>query len=96
MREPRAEPEVITYRLRRRSVMKVRPTWLAMVVVLLLLSHRELLKTYPTIGMGFAILSFIVIVIVPSVLLVLWRLGLLPPERVPVMYSPSAVNGVDP
>ncbi len=82
MQAPLAKP-VVTYRLKRRSVMKVRPTWLTMVVVLLLMMHRELLRGIPM-GMGLAVASFVVIVVVPSVLLVLWRLGLLPPERVMV------------
>ncbi|GEM_PF-4840617 len=82
MQAPDLKP-LPTYRLKRRSVMKVRPTWLIMVVVLLMLVHREFLRGIPM-GMGLAFVSFVAVVLVPSGLLLLWRLGLLPPERVMV------------
>lgn len=71
-----------TYRWRQRAVMPVRPTWLAMVVVLFLMTHRSVLHANPTLGQSGKVGLFILIVVLPTLALALWRCGLLPPERV--------------
>jgi membrane protease YdiL (CAAX protease family) len=73
-----------TYRWRRRQVVQTRLTWLGLVAVLLLLIHKEILRTQPALGMTGKAAWFIAVVLVPMGLLLLWRAGLLPPERVPV------------
>ena len=59
------------------------------VTVLLMLIHKQIVLAQPGIGMTGKAAWFIAVVIVPVVLLLLWRAGLLPPERV-------AVDGVPP
>ena len=71
-----------TFRWRRREVFKVRVTWLGMVLVLCLMTHRAILNAWPALGMGSKVLAFVAVVVLPMLLLGLWRLGLLPPERV--------------
>lgn len=71
-----------TYRWRRRQVTPVRWTWLGMVTVLLTLIHQQVLLAHPM-GMTGRVGLFIGMVVLPVVLLTLWRAGLLPPERVP-------------
>jgi hypothetical protein len=77
------EPAAPTYRWRRRKVIPTRVTWVGLVGLFLVLLHRELTHTLNT-GMGLTVLLFIVIVLIPILLLILWRAGLLPPERVAV------------
>lgn len=85
---PPAEPEIAaTYRWRRREVMPVRVTWLGMVLVLCLMTHRAILQNAPTLGMIGKVVAFILVVILPMVGLILWRFGLLPPERVRVEHG---------
>lgn len=79
---PDPAPLETTYRWRRRRVMHVRVTWLAMVLVLALLIFFKTMERLPTIGQGGKVLGFILIVILPMVAVGLWRAGLLPPERV--------------
>jgi hypothetical protein len=62
--------------------MPVRVTWLGMVLVLCLMCHRSLLQAFPDWSMAVKWLTFLPTVVVPMVVLTLWRLGLLPPERV--------------
>ncbi|MEB3330411.1 MAG: hypothetical protein VKQ33_14395 [Candidatus Sericytochromatia bacterium] len=71
-----------TYRWRRREVQRVRVTWLGMVLVLCLMAHRSLLRAHPAWSTTTQTLTFLPTVVVPMLLLILWRLGLLPPERV--------------
>ena len=71
-----------TYRWRRRAVMPVRKTWLLMVFVLFLMAHRAILQANPALGQIGKVGAFILVVILPTIALVLWRYGLLPPERV--------------
>jgi hypothetical protein len=81
--EARREGEIApTYRLRRREVMKVRTTWLIMVLVLCLMTARAIMRGVPIESRGGQVLTFILVVVLPMVALILWRLGLLPPERV--------------
>lgn len=84
LQEPAHSPENLapTYRWQRRAVQKVRFTWLGMVLVLCLMAHRSLLQTFPDWSMTLKVLSGFGMVVIPMGLLVLWRLGLLPPERV--------------
>ena len=72
-----------TYRWRRREVPKIRVTWIGLVFMLLMLIHKQLAKTL-ALSIGPAVLLFIPVVLLPVLLLSLWRAGLLPPERVPV------------
>lgn len=76
-----------TYQWRRRSVQRVRVTWLGMVLVLCLMAHRSLLNNFPAWPQTAKVVSFFPVVVVPMGLLILWRLGLLPPER--VLVSPE-------
>ncbi|MEB3222511.1 MAG: hypothetical protein VKS61_10575 [Candidatus Sericytochromatia bacterium] len=76
-----------TYRWRRRQVQRVRVTWLGMVLVLCLMSHRSLLNAFPDWSTTVRFLTFVPTVVLPMLLLTLWRLGLLPPER--VLVSPD-------
>jgi hypothetical protein len=71
-----------TYRWRRRKVQRVRVTWLGMVLVLCLMVHRSLLRAHPEWSTTVQTLTFLPTVVLPMLLLTLWRLGLLPPERV--------------
>lgn len=73
------EPIARTYRWRRREVVKTRITWVGLVTMLLLLIHKEVSR-----GMAMTpkAVWFIVLVVIPVVLVLLWRSGLLPPERV--------------
>lgn len=71
-----------TYRWRRREVPKLRVTWIGLVATLLMLIHIEVMKIFlvpvtPRFGL------FLLMVVLPVLLLSLWRAGLLPPERVP-------------
>lgn len=84
-----SEPVERTYRWRRRQVVHTRITWVGLVTVLLMLIHKQIVLAQPGIGMTGKAAWFIAVVIVPVVLLLLWRAGLLPPERV-------AVDGVPP
>lgn len=71
-----------TYRWRRRQVPKLRVTWIGLVATLLTLVHIEVMRLFPvgiTARFGFLLLM----VVLPVLLLGLWRAGLLPPERVP-------------
>lgn len=79
---PPPETLAATYRWKRRAVQKVRVTWLGMVLVLCLMSHRSLLQAFPDWSMTLKVLSGFGVVILPMLLVVLWRLGLLPPERI--------------
>lgn len=79
---PAAAGVAPTYRWRRREVFKVRVTWLGMVLVLCLMTHRAILLNWPALGMTGKVATFIAVVILPMLGLALWRLGLLPPERV--------------
>ncbi|MNL71951.1 hypothetical protein D3C87_1971850 [compost metagenome] len=54
-----------------------------------MLIHKQIVLAQPGIGMTGKAGWFIAVVIVPVVLLLLWRAGLLPPERV-------AMDGVPP
>lgn len=82
---PAAAPEIAaTYRWRRREVMPVRVTWLGMVLVLCLMTHRAIVTNVAGLGMTGKVGAFIAVVILPMLALVLWRAGLLPPERVRV------------
>lgn len=76
-----------TYRWRRRAVFPVRVTWLGMVFVLFLMCHRAVLLSNPDLGQGMKVLAFILVVVLPMLALVLWRMGLLPPERVEATYD---------
>ena len=80
------EPIARTYRWRRREVVKTRITWVGLVAMLLLLIHKEVSR-----GMAMTPKAawFIVLVVIPLVLLLLWRSGLLPPERVAVDGEPQ-------
>ena len=78
-----------TYRFRRRAVMKVRVTWLAMVLLLCLMAHRAITRTWPGLGMTAEVALFIGVVVLPMIGLILWRAGLLPPERVRVDDPPA-------
>ena len=62
--------------------MPVRSTWLAMVFVLFLMTHRGVLHANPALGQGGKVGLFILIVVLPTIALILWRCGLLPPERI--------------
>ncbi len=73
----------VSVRWRRRAMPKVRVTWLAMVVIMFMLAHRALIENVP-LGVTGKVATFIAMVLVPTVLFALWRLGLLPPERVVV------------
>jgi hypothetical protein len=77
-----------TYRWRRRQVPYTRVTWVGMVAVLLILIHDQLTRVYPM-GMTLKAALFIAIVVIPTILVILWRQGLLPPERVPVDEPPA-------
>ena len=68
-------------RWRRRAVPHIRFTWIGMVTVFCVLLHAELMK-YMNFGMTGRVIAFIVLVVVPVLAVVLWRAGLLPPERV--------------
>lgn len=78
-----------TYRFRRREVMKVRLTWLGMVFVLCLMTFRAITRGWPGLGMTGEVVLFIGVVVLPMLALALWRLGLLPPERVRVDAPPQ-------
>jgi hypothetical protein len=83
------EPIAPTYRWRRRKVVPTRVTWVGLVGLFLVLLHRELTRVLNP-GMGLTVLMFIVVVLLPLLLLILWRAGLLPPERVAVGAEPAA------
>jgi hypothetical protein len=70
-----------TYRWRRRHVVPTRVTWVGMVGLFLVLLHAELRRAF-NLGMAGTVGLFILVVLIPLLLLVLWRAGLLPPERV--------------
>jgi hypothetical protein len=53
-----------------------------MVLVLCLMAHRSVLQSFPDWSMTLKVLSGVGMVVIPMCLLMLWRLGLLPPERV--------------
>lgn len=72
-----------TYRWRRREVPRIRVTWIGLVGMLLLLIHKQVSKAL-ALAIGPSALLFIGLVLVPVLLLSLWRAGLLPPERVAV------------
>ncbi|MEB3197809.1 MAG: hypothetical protein VKP62_11455 [Candidatus Sericytochromatia bacterium] len=75
-------PLAPTYRWRRRAVQKVRFTWLGMVFVLCMMAHRSLTQAFPAWPNSWKVMAFLPLVVLPMLLLTLWRLGLLPPERV--------------
>ncbi len=81
-RAPEGAEVAPTYRWRRREVMKVRVTWLAMVLVLCLMVFRAITHQWTGLGKTLEVGIFIAVVILPMLGLVLWRFGLLPPERV--------------
>lgn len=86
-----AEPIERTYRWRRREVVRTRITWVGLVTMLLLLIHKQI-----TTGMAMTPKAawFIAVVVVPVTALLLWRAGLLPPERVAVDgEAPAGPNG---
>ena len=89
------EPIAKTYRWRRRQVIQTRVTWVGMVGLFLVLLHREVTKVMNT-GMGLTVLLFILIVLLPIGLLILWRAGLLPPERVEVTPEEAAAAAEPP
>jgi hypothetical protein len=74
-----AEPIERTYRWRRREVVRTRITWVGLVTMLLLLIHKQITTGMP---MTPKAAWFIAVVVVPVIALLLWRAGLLPPERV--------------
>lgn len=78
-----------TYRWRRRRVVQTRVTWVGMVGLFLVLLHAELRRTF-NLGMTGTVGLFILVVVLPLIALILWRMGLLPPERVLVEDEPSA------
>jgi fucose 4-O-acetylase-like acetyltransferase len=82
------EKPPVTYRWRRRDVPRIRITWVGQVAMFLLLLHQFILRTHPMGMVGRAGL-FILVVLIPVVLVSLWRAGLLPPERVPVDQDPQ-------
>lgn len=71
-----------TVRYRRRRVVPIRWTWIGQVSLLLFLVHQLVIRMGGIDRITTQAALFIAIVVVPLVLLVLWRLGLLPPERV--------------
>lgn len=71
----------MTVRWRRREVPRMRITWCVMVVVLFMVAHMTLIENVD-LGRTGNLLTFIPMVILPTIALILWRLGLLPPERV--------------
>jgi hypothetical protein len=75
------EPIERTYRWRRREVVRTRITWVGLVTMLLLLIHKQITTGMP---MTPRAAWFIAVVVVPVTALLLWRAGLLPPERVAV------------
>lgn len=85
-----AEPIERTYRWRRREVVRTRITWVGLVTMLLLLIHKQL-----TLGMAMTpkAVWFIFVVALPVLALLLWRAGLLPPERVAVDDEPETPVG---
>lgn len=85
-----AEPIERTYRWRRREVVRTRITWVGLVTMLLLLIHKQL-----TFGMAMTpkAVWFIFVVALPVLALLLWRAGLLPPERVAVDGEPETPVG---
>lgn len=88
--EPPVSPAVaVTYRWKRRAVQRVRVTWLFMVFVLFCMGHRAFLHAHLDLGMAGKVGSFIGMVLFPTLLLTLWRFGLLPPERVPSDAPPG-------
>ena len=70
-----------TTRWRRRTVRKIRVTWIAQVTLLLLLIDEYLIGVYQ-LRMGGKFLLTLFLVVLPCLALSLWRAGLLPPERV--------------
>lgn len=82
-----AEPIERTYRWRRREVVRTRITWVGLVTMLLLLIHKQITTGMP---MTPKAAWFIAVVVVPVTALLLWRAGLLPPERVAVDGEPPA------
>lgn len=72
---------------RRRQVLPVRVTWIGLVAVLGLLVHKRLGQVF-AMGMTLKALLFIALVLLPTLLLALWRAGLLPPEQVEVQVEP--------
>jgi hypothetical protein len=78
-----AEQVERTYRWRRRKVVQTRVTWVGMVGLFLVLLHAELRRAF-NLGMTGTFGLFILVVVLPLAALVLWRMGLLPPERVAV------------
>lgn len=77
---------------RRRAVPAFRITWIGLVCALGLLVHKRLLQLFDP-SMGLKFLLFMLIVVLPTMLLALWRAGLLPPERVAVPVEPLPPPG---
>jgi hypothetical protein len=72
-----------TVRWRRRTVRKIRVTWIGQVTLLLALVDEYVIQTFQ-LAIGGKFLATLLIVILPVLALCLWRAGLLPPERVVV------------
>lgn len=84
-----------TYRWRRRQVVPTRVTWVGMVGLFLVLLHAELRRAF-NLGMTGTVGLFILVVVLPLVALILWRQGLLPPERVLVQDEPGSSESANP
>ena len=72
---------------RRRSVPAFRVTWVGLVCVLGLLVHKRLAQIL-LLDTTEKFLLMIPLVILPTLLLALWRAGLFPPEHVEVPVEP--------
>lgn len=77
-----------TIRWRRRKVPKVRITWVGQVGVFLSLLAGYIMQSIPM-NIGERVLLSIGLVVLPVVALLLWRAGLLPPERYEEELPPS-------
>lgn len=85
-----------TYRFRRREVMPIRVTWLGQVALALTLIHQAVFRTLlPGAPVGTRVLAFALGVLLPTLLLALWRAGLLPPVR-EVVFAPGERDRMDP
>lgn len=76
-----------TTRWRRRTVRKIRVTWIGQVTLLLLLIDEYLMNLFQ-LRMGGKFLLTLFLVLLPCLALCLWRAGLLPPERVTTEEGP--------